>query len=278
MEVRSPAPKPAASCIHAETKLRNQHFVMSGHHCHPCCELFYVESGACRFLIDDHIFDLQAGDFIFVPPAALHYTRYLFGPCRRTVILFPPEEVPEEVRDCMPREGRFFLETSVFQVPEAYRSLISGCFRRLASEEKITDLRSGPVRRACLAYILLICSRVCRFLSEPPADIHTSDQQVLRAAGFISENYMNQITTADVAGAVGFSANYLSRRFRTATGIDLHEYLVFIRLQHAAQELLSTQDSVTTIALRCGFSNSNYFKDAFKKKYGLTPRAYRKRA
>lgn len=79
-----------------------------------------------------------------------------------------------------------------------------------------------------------------------------------------------------MAAAVGFSPNYLSRRFRQATGIGLHEYIVFIRLHHAARQLVSTDDSVTDIALRCGFSDSNYFKDAFKKKYGVTPRAYRK--
>ena len=98
----------------------------------------------------------------------------------------------------------------------------------------------------------------------------------VQAAHYINEHYMNPMTTADVAQAVGFSPNYLSRKFRTAAGIGLHEYLVFVRLHHAALELISTHDSITTIALRCGFSDSNYFKDSFKKKYGVTPRDYRK--
>ena len=55
----------------------------------------------------------------------------------------------------------------------------------------------------------------------------------------------------------------------------VHEYLVLLRLKSAALELLSTQDSITEIALRNGFSDSNYFKDAFKKMYGVSPRAYR---
>ena len=67
-------------------------------------------------------------------------------------------------------------------------------------------------------------------------------------------------------------------RLLNETGIGLHEYIVFIRLHRAALELVATEDSVTTVAFRCGFSDSNYFKDAFKKKYGVTPRAYRKRA
>ena len=84
--------------VHAETRTREPSFVMKGHHCHSCYELFYVENGSCRFLIEDNIFDLQAGDFILVPPMALHYTRYVAGACRRTVILFRAEDVLDEVR------------------------------------------------------------------------------------------------------------------------------------------------------------------------------------
>ena len=262
--------------IHAETKLRDTQFVMTGHHCHSCIELFYVESGSCRFLIDDHMQDLHAGDFILVPSMALHYTRYVFGPCKRTVVLFRLEDVPETVRHSMPREGQIFTETTVFHVPEAYREPIRRCLQQMTAEDKAPDERSPLLLHAYLQELLLLCGRLCFFPSEQPNDIHTSDRQIQHAARFISTYYMNPITTADVAHAVGFSPNYLSRRFRMAAGIGLHEYIVFVRLHHAAQELLSTADSITDIALRCGFSDSNYFKDSFKKKYGVTPRNYRK--
>lgn len=271
-----PAPTHETEGVHAETRLRDQRFVMKGHHCHNCFELFYVESGDCRFLIDEHIFDLHAGDFILVTPMSLHYTRYVFGPCRRTVILFQPEDILEDVRDLMPRAAHFFSETAVFQVPEAYRGQVAGILKEMTAEDKIRDARSGAMLKMRLQTLLLLCGRVCDFLFEPPAEIHTTDQQILQAAYFICRHYMEPLTSADIAGAVGFSPNYLSRKFRSATGIGLHEYIVFVRLQHAAQELVSTSDSITAIALRCGFSDSNYFKDSFKKKYGVTPRSYRK--
>ena len=262
--------------VHAETKQRDQHFVMKGHHCHTCFELFYVESGDCRFLVDEHIFDLHAGDFILLPPMTLHYSRYVFGPCRRTVILFRDEDIPEEIKQQMPGAGRFFSRTAVFQAPQAYRAQVISSLKEMTAEEKIRDERSPLLLKLRLQALLLQCSRVCNFLLEPPADIHTTDEQIQQAAHYICQYYTEPLTSADVAKAVGFSPNYLSRKFRTATGIGLHEYLVFVRLQHAAQELLSTSDSITTIALRCGFSDSNYFKDSFKKKYGVTPRNYRK--
>ena len=78
--------------------------------------------------------------------------------------------------------------------------------------------------------------------------------------------------------AAGVSPNYLSRKFRQATGMGVHEYLSFLRLQQAAVDLAETTDSITDVALRCGFSDSNYFKDCFKRRYGVSPRTYRKSA
>ena len=262
--------------VHAERQQRDGSFVMKGHHCHHCYELFYVHSGQCRFLIDENIYDLQGGSFILVPPMALHYTRYVFGPCTRTVIWFRREDVTEEVRQCMPRPEWFFSETSVFRVPNEHRDQLERWISLIEAEDRIRDTRSAPMRTCALQGLLLMCSRVCTFLSGQPAEIRTTDQQVLKAARYICEHYMLPVTSQDVAKAVGFSPNYLSRKFHMAAGIGLHEYLVFVRLHHAAQELISTDDSITVIALRCGFSDSNYFKDSFKKKYGVTPRYYRK--
>lgn len=274
-ESRRPVPR-RFDGVRAESRQRDGDFVMSGHHCHVCWELYYVEKGSCRFLVDDNIYDLHAGDFIMMPPLTLHYTRYLFGPCRRTVILFRKEDIEDSSRRFMPRQNSFFDETRLFRVPPEYQDQISACVNQMTAEESVLDARTPFLLRSQLQCLLLLCSRFCVFPSDSPADIHTTDQQILQAARFISENYMNPITTADVARAVNFSPNYLSRKFRQEAGIGLHEYLVFVRLHHAALELVSTKDSITAIAFRCGFSDSNYFKDAFKKKYGLTPRGYRK--
>ena len=275
--MRKPASRPAdAGGVHAETRQRDPSFVMSGHHCHSCYELFYVRSGECRFLTDDRIHDLGAGDFILIPPMTLHYTRYFTGPCVRTVVLFSGEDLAEGIGQYMPGEKWFFSETNLFRVPEANREQAEDILSRMEAEDRKDDVYSVPLSRCALQELLLFCCRTCDFLPPETAGIRTEDRHILNAARFISERYMHPITTGDVARAVGFSPNYLSRRFRTSAGIGLHEYIVFVRLHHAAQQLISTGDSITEIALRCGFSDSNYFKDSFKKKFGVTPRDYRR--
>lgn len=276
MEPENTAAVQGTDSVHSETRTRDSSFVMAGHHCHHCFEMFYVRSGSCRFLINEEIHDVSPGRIILIPPMVLHYTRYLSGSCTRTVILFRQEDVEEDVLRCMPGPESFLSEAGVFEVPEEHRPRLEDWISRIEEVDRFPDVRSVLVRKYALQELLLFCSRVCSFSPGRPAEIRTSDRQVLSAARYICEHYMQPITSNDVARAVGFSPNYLSRKFRTAAGIGLHEYLVFIRLHHAAQELVSSPDSITDIALRCGFTDGNYFKDSFKKVYGVTPRFYRK--
>ncbi|HIQ66450.1 MAG TPA: helix-turn-helix transcriptional regulator [Candidatus Coproplasma stercoravium] len=262
--------------IHADSRLNKTGFVMAAPHCHPHCELFYIENGEGSFFIDNNMYELHTGDFLFIPPQVFHYTRYTRSACKRSNVFFRTGDIAGDIAAAMPHGAAFFDGVRIFRVPEAYRAQFETLISRMVREEKIDDARTAPMMRTLLAELLLLCSRECNFLSELPADIHTTDLPIVRAAQFISENYAENITAADVAAVAGYSANYLTKKFREAAGLGVHEYLAFIRLQHAALELVSTKDTVTEIALRCGFSDGNYFKDAFKKKYGVTPSKYRK--
>ena len=262
--------------VHVDRRTRDAGYLMGSHHCHPYYELSYIEHGSCRFFIEDTMYDLHDGDFLLIPPHMFHYTRYLFGSCLRCGIYFRYEDLGTELLSFLPGEKDFFSQLCVFQAPSAHRRELAGLIARMSAEEERFDERSPLMLRLRLRELLLQCSRVCVYLAESPASIHTTDRQVLQAARFINEHFRQPISSGDIAAAAGFSPNYLSRKFREAAGLGVHDYLVFIRLRNAAFELLTTDDSVTDIALRNGFSDSNYFKDVFKKKYSMTPREYRK--
>ena len=263
--------------VYVDRRTRDGGYVMSHHHCHPYYELSYIEHGSCRFFVEDANYDLHDGDFLLIPPQLFHYTRYLFGACLRCGVYFRAEDLSPELTARVPGGIAFFSQLRIFQAPAMSRRRISFLLERMAAEEEEFDELSPLMLRFQLQELLLLSSRLCSLLSEKIADIHTTDPQALLAARFIHEHFRQQISAADIAAASAFSPNCLRRKFREATGIGVHDYLVFIRLRNAAFELVSTDDSVTDIALRSGFSDSNYFKDAFKKKYGITPREYRKR-
>lgn len=65
--------------------------------------------------------------------------------------------------------------------------------------------------------------------------------------------------------------------FSTATGIVFSAYLRDVRLNAAIHLLRATSLTVKEVCYQVGFNRPNYFSDAFKLKYGVSPREYRER-
>ncbi len=261
--------------VRAEEQQRDGSYRMPANHWHPYFELYYLESGSCRFFLADRMLDVHGGDLLLIPPRTLHYTRYLFGPCRRCNLFFRWQDLEGRVRATFPEQDQFFRAWRLMQIPDFYREHISALFARMVGEERIGDERTALLMHYRLQEMLLLCGRTGLQRESVPEDIHTTDRAIVRAAEYMREHFRERVSAEEIAGAAGFSPNYLSRRFRQATGMGVHEYLGYLRLQQAALELTETKDSVTDIALRCGFSDGNYFKDCFKRRYGCGPRAYR---
>lgn len=93
---------------------------------------------------------------------------------------------------------------------------------------------------------------------------------------FINKNYAD-ITESDAAAHVNLSYSYYSRMFKRAIGKSFNEYINAVRINAAERHLLSTDMTVTDIALATGFGTSSYFIDKFRKAKGCTPRQYRMR-
>ncbi len=98
-----------------------------------------------------------------------------------------------------------------------------------------------------------------------------------KAMAFIHEHYGEPIGREDFARHVGVSEGYLSRSFNQETGLSLIHYLTRYRIQQAKQLLVSTDKSITDIAMEVGFSDSNYFSRVFRQEAGVSPLTYRRK-
>ncbi len=68
-----------------------------------------------------------------------------------------------------------------------------------------------------------------------------------------------------------------TRLFRMTTGFSPAVYLLALRLQKACGLLRGTQESLASIAEQSGFCDANYLIKAFRRKYGVTPGAFRRK-
>lgn len=93
---------------------------------------------------------------------------------------------------------------------------------------------------------------------------------------FISRNYMKNITVHDMADVMNMSESNLYAVFKKAFGVSLVKYLNDYRLSAASEQLLQSNDSISSIAESVGISDQFYFSKLFKSKYSMSPRQYRK--
>ena len=99
---------------------------------------------------------------------------------------------------------------------------------------------------------------------------------IQKSVQYIKDNYAQDLTLDMAASEAGLTPTYFSRKFKEVVGTGFRDYVNFVRLGGAASLLRTTQLSIQEISRRCGFNSANYFGDAFRSAYGISPREFRK--
>lgn len=238
-------------------------------HSHNFFEIFYLLAGECRFLLKDSVYQLGKGDLVFIAPGELHHSMYPDGDtCEMVMVYFKKEHmVMSDLSD-----PRSFMGS----VPALYQEEFQGLLSKMLSEASRIDEYSPSFMQCYLAEVLLLLMRHSVMNEKEPELLNARDADILLATKYIYNNFKKPLTLEEVSAVASFSPTYFSRKFKQITGMGFKEYLNYVRLKHAQAALLTTNNTITDIALECGFNDSNYFKDLFKKVYGKSPREYRK--
>ena len=77
-----------------------------------------------------------------------------------------------------------------------------------------------------------------------------------------------------LADEIGLSLKKLKEGFKQLYGNTVYQFVLDHKMNHARQLLVTGSHNVNEVALELGYSNSSHFIDAFKKKFGTTPKKY----
>lgn len=91
----------------------------------------------------------------------------------------------------------------------------------------------------------------------------------------IDSRYQQPLSLADLAQAANLSPNYFCRFFQKLTHHSPIDYLNRYRIEMACLKLAHTNDSITEIALSCGFNDVSYFIKLFHRYKETSPRKYK---
>jgi AraC-like DNA-binding protein len=112
------------------------------------------------------------------------------------------------------------------------------------------------------------CSRR-RLLAAP-------DRRLAAVAHLLDRRLAARLDLAAISATVNLSVPRLQHLFRRHAGTSIRQYLSAWRLHEARRLLDTTHLRISEIGYRTGFQSASGFVHAFRKRYGLSPRAWRR--
>ncbi|MFT5136433.1 MAG: transcriptional regulator GlxA family with amidase domain [Arenicella sp.] len=104
----------------------------------------------------------------------------------------------------------------------------------------------------------------------------SNQPKLTEAVELMEANLEELLNLDDLASLVGISRRQLERLFRKYLHCVPRRYYLDLRLKKARQLLLQTSESVSEIAIACGFVSSSHFSKSYREIFGLSPREERR--
>ncbi len=95
------------------------------------------------------------------------------------------------------------------------------------------------------------------------------------ALEYIRDHYQGPITNQQLANVSKMSLRAFERQFLASFHLTPQKYLRKLRLRIASRALIYTTESLSELALSCGFADQSHFTREFRRQFGRTPRDYR---
>lgn len=246
-----------------------EHFPL---HWHSDLEVLYCNKGGFTVEHDEEKFHISAGDAILIGSCVPHSVDadpdtegyvislgyHLFGDdfdYIRSLQFSPP-----------------YLKCSLEMREEIGRIVEL----RLRGDGLSDDLElRGRIYR--LISLLLRGLPVAKKVSKGHQDRLYAITKIQRALDFVAAHYSENLSLEQVAALSGYEKSSFCRSFKNATNTTFHKYLNSYRINMAKVLLTESDESISQISSRVGFTQHKNFCRLFKEIHSLSPSDYRKK-
>ncbi len=266
--------------FHIEYGYHDEGMFMHGHD--DFSELVIVLNGSATHIVNNERFEIKKGDVFVMNEGTVHgYENPKdFKICN---IMFRTATFISENYDIRSLAGfhaLFLLEPkynsengfkSRLKLPPASFADIEHIIKTALEEYKGDSHGRKTMVRSYFLQLAVLLSRIYG------SNVHHKEiEGISKTAAFMESHYMDDISINELLTVSHYSQRHFIRLFSATYNTTPQQYLLSIRIRHACSMLREKKLSVTEIATRCGFNDSNYFCRIFKKNIGVTPSTYRK--
>lgn len=248
-------------------ELQRRNFESRPHHRFVLVLCFETEGS---INVDGRVFHLRPGDAFLVKPYQFHF--YMEMESEKMSWLF----ITFETRNHKPFEvfANTPIPLSESLCNEAIEIAQSYTHRETLDEVNLdmTTFAASSLLNKLRAYSL----NRTRELIDSPSYLTVGYKLVDRINSLLEQRLDGGISIPQIATKLSLSESHLRKRFKLLTGISLGSYLIHYKLNRAVKLLVHSDDSLTQIALDCGYESLAAFSRSFKKQLGVSPSQYRK--
>ncbi len=243
-------------------------------HWHSCAEIIHMRYGVANVFLSENWRMIYAGDTVFLPPGQLHCCYCEDENACRVVVgldegVIPSIGIEREAAVALFRV-RDFNEMLIFRKDDE----LSGLFEKIQSpcnclsvSEKLRAVLNIQEIYLHMLHIWEKMGAVSREKIKNPL--------IAEIEKIISESYTEQISAEYTAKKLNISYSHMAALINRELNTNFKDLLLKARIDAAKRFLLTTDFSVTDIALESGFTDSSYFIKKFREYTGTTPYKYR---
>lgn len=258
-----------------------------GLHTHELAEIVIITSGRGEHLTGKESYPLNAGD-AFVIGGSRPHGYHSLERLSLVSIRFQPEKLGLRTYDLQTLPGYHALFT---QEPAwRGRHQFNGRIRLTPPELRMVmtlvdnleaelQARASGFKFMATAAFMQIVGYLSRCHARAEHPDSRADSRALQRIGpaisHLEANYQEPVNLDELAQIAHMSKRNFIRSFQAAMRVSPIAYLVHLRVTRGASLLRRTELSVTEVAFKVGFGDSNYFARQFHKVLGITPSQYR---
>jgi len=245
-------------------------------HSHPgLMTVLYLVRGLIWLRVGHDELDIHGGQFVTIRPGEEKAgSDDVLAPCELYWLLLRlPRSCPRSFLGLQPTQGRA-LHRALWQRSSSVQlapATAPGLLSDLWALTQRRDVLSAVAGRATLLRLLALLCQPPQ--AEPGARVNSP--AVSAAIELMRDNVAAPLPIPAIARQIGLSPSHFHRQFNAETGVTPGSFYLWQRVATARRLLRETDLSIVQIALRCGFTSSQYFAICFRRQCGQTPTAYR---
>lgn len=240
-------------------------------HMETSMKVLFILEGNMHVRYQDTDFDLQKEDILLINPGMYWESEMK----EKNVLYCEAVYSAPFLSDAIQSQTMMFYCNSAVDDSHSYQDL-RDLFYRLTAEYTARTRQSDLLMDQLLLGILDALVEHYQVDANALSGSETEgDFRMRKIMQYIIANLDRDINLTELADEMFISTSTLSRIFKKSTGIYFADYVMQLRVRMSLPQLSFTDQSLTQIALSCGFANSATFSRAFRKCMDTTPTAYR---